>query len=122
QALKVSKNYGYINTLYSAYNKLGIIHLNQHQLDDAHKNHKMAQEIGKDVSSYHKNMLMLAMAALHMKKGSYSAAKPILIASLDLARELDNLKDQITTHELLAEAYRHDSKYDSASIPKNQQQ
>lgn len=122
QAIKVSKNYGYINTLYSAYTNLGIIHLNQQQLDDAHKYFKMAQEIGKDVSSYHKNMLMLAMAALHMKKGSYSAAKPILIASLDLARELDNLKDQITTHELLAEVYRHDSKYDSAFFHKNQQQ
>lgn len=113
-AISVSKQYGYINTLYSAYTNLGIILLNQNRIDDGVEQLKQAQAISKDISSYQKNMLLLALSSAMLKKNEPIKAKVILMESLRLAEHLDNLKDQITSHTLLAEVYRRQKRFDSA--------
>lgn len=121
QSIHLSKDYGYINTLYSAYTNLGIILLNQNDLDAALHQFSLAQQIGKDVSSYQKNMLMVALSAVHVKRKDLKKAIPMLHATLALAGELGNLKDQITAHQLLAEVFRQQRIFDSAFFHKDKE-
>jgi signal transduction histidine kinase/Tfp pilus assembly protein PilF len=105
-AILISRKYGYQNTLYSALVNLGIHYLNGNRIKEAIAKFEEADGIDADINSYYRNMKTLASGAAYLKDGNLDKAKALLSQSLEQARALGNLKDQVTTHTLLAELYR----------------
>lgn len=113
-AVLISRKYGYQNTLYSALVNLGIYHLNDNRVKEAIAKFEEADGIEANINSYYKNLKMLAGGAAYLKNKDYDRAAPLLEASLAQAQALGNLKDQATTHTLLAELNRATGNYRQA--------
>ncbi|MFA6057197.1 MAG: tetratricopeptide repeat protein [Taibaiella sp.] len=105
-AILISRKYGYQNTLYSALVNLGIHYLNENRIKEAISKFEEADKIDANINSYYRNLKTLASGAAYLKDGNLAKAKPLLFESLDQAIALGNLRDQVTTHTLLAELYR----------------
>jgi signal transduction histidine kinase len=105
-AVLISRKNGYQNTLYSALVNLGILYLNESKIKDAISKFEEADRIDANINSYYRNLKTLASGAAYLKDGNLSKAKPLLFESLEQAIALGNLRDQVTTHTLLAELYR----------------
>jgi len=106
EAVLVSKKNGYQSTLYSALVNVGIHYLNTGRVKDAISKFEEADKLDASINSYYRNLKTLASGAAHLKNGSLDKAKSLLLESLKQAMALGNLKDQVTTHGLLAELYR----------------
>jgi signal transduction histidine kinase len=104
-AVLISKKYGYQNTLYSALVNLGIHYLNENKVKEAISKFEEADRIDANINSYYRNLKTLASGAAYLKDGNLAKAKPLLFESLEQAIALGNLRDQVTTHTLLAELY-----------------
>lgn len=104
-AILISKKNGYQNTLYSALVNLGIHYLNENRIKEAISKFEEADGIDANINSYYKNLKTLASGAAYLKNGNLDKAKPLLFESLKQATTLGNLRDQVTTHSLIAELY-----------------
>lgn len=104
-AILISKKYGYQNTLYSALVNLGIHYLNENRIKEAISKFEEADRVDATINSYYRNLKILASGAAYLKDGNLDKAKPLLSESLNQAIALGNLRDQVTTHTLLAELY-----------------
>jgi signal transduction histidine kinase len=113
-AILISKKNGYQNTLYSALVNLGIHYLNENRIKDAISKFEEADEIDANINSYYRNLKTLASGAAYLKDGNLSKAKSLLFESLDQAVALGNLRDQVTTHTLLAELYKEQGDFKKA--------
>lgn len=113
-AVLISKKYGYQNTLYSGLVNLGIYHLNDNRIQEAIAKFEEADKIEANINSYYKNLKTLASGAAYLKNKDYAKALPLLMESLKESVALGNLRDQATTHTLLADLYRATGNFERA--------
>lgn len=105
-AILISKKNGYQNTLYSALVNMGIHYLNEGKTKEAIAKFEEADGIDATINSYYRNLKILASGAAYLKNGDLDKAQSLLAQSLEQALALGNLRDLVTTHNLLAELYR----------------
>lgn len=113
-AVLISRKNGYQNTLYSALVNLGILYLNENKIKEAISKFEEADGIDVNINSYYRNLKTLASGAAYLKDGNLAKAKSLLFESLEQAIALGNLRDQVTTHTLLAELYKVQGDFKSA--------
>jgi len=121
EAVLISKKCGYLNTLYSALVNLGITYLNEGKIRQAIAKFEETDGMEANANSYYQNLKALASGAAYLKNKNYIKAKAILLQSLKQAQQIGNLKDELTTHSLLAALYSETGDYETALEHKNRE-
>lgn len=114
EAVLISKKAGYLNTLYSALINLGISYLNDGKIQQAIAKFEETDGMEANANSYYRNLKTLACGAAYLKIKNYGKAKTMLLQSLKQAELLGNLKDELTTHSLLAALYSETGDFTTA--------
>lgn len=114
QAIHIAQNRGFSHLLFTAYTSRGNAYLVRGDHEQALKNFKQAEIVGKDITGFRRSVMMIGLAKTLIQLNNYAVAKPILIATLAQAQQIENKKDQVTIHSLLATVYQQSARYDSA--------
>lgn len=114
QAIHIAQKRGFTHSLFSAYTSQGNAYLVRDMVNEALKSFRQAEVAGAGITGFRRNTMMIGFAKVLIRLENYKDAKPLLQTILMQARAIENIKDQITAHALLAEVYQSFDKFDSA--------